>query len=279
MAPRSPADRYLDLLMQTLLNEHGLEAEAAYYLALDALKKGEPFDETVAYDVRARAPQFFESVAAARRAGLNLNWDTRFAGFAYTMIGRARLENVAACVTAALDDGIPGDLVECGVWRGGVPILMRGILAARGVTDRTVWVADSFDGLPGRESEHDTLDLTKDTNPELAISEARVRASFERFGLLDEHVRFLRGWFKDTLPSAPIERIAVLRLDGDLYSSTRTTLTALYDNVSPGGFVIVDDYNLLEECRQAVDEFRAERGIEEPMTDVDWNAAYWRRAR
>ncbi|HEX8104643.1 MAG TPA: TylF/MycF/NovP-related O-methyltransferase [Solirubrobacteraceae bacterium] len=276
--PVSPADRYVALLMQALLNEHGLEAEAAYFLARDASQAGAPFDETIAYDVRARAPAFFESLVGSRTAGLPIAFQPRNIGFAYTMIGRRRLENVARCVTAVLDVGVPGDLVECGVWRGGVPILMRGMLAARGVTDRTVWLADSFDGLPGPESPSDTLELTKASNPELAVSEARVRAGFERFGLLDEQVRFLPGWFKDTLPSAPIERIAVLRLDGDLYSSTLTTLTALYDKVSPGGFVIVDDYKLLDECRQAVDEFRAERGIEDPIVDVDWNAVYWRRA-
>ena len=272
-----PADRYVELLMQALLNEHGLDAEAAFFAARDALEAGARFDDAVAADIRASRPELFEAVAASRATGLPMAWASRNLGFAYTMIGRARLENVAECATAALDDAVPGDLVECGVWRGGVPILMRGILAARGITDRTVWAADSFDGLPRPDSQ-DTLDITKETNPELAVSEARVREAFARFGLLDEQVRFVPGWFKDTLPSVPIERIAVLRLDGDLYSSTTAILTALYDKVSPGGFVIVDDYKFLDECRLAVDEFRAARGIEDPIVDIDWNAVYWRRS-
>ena len=131
------------------------------------------------------------------------------------MVGRARLENVEECVSTVLADGVPGDLVECGVWRGGVTILMRGMLAAYGITDRTVWVADSFEGLPPPESPQDKLDLSQELCPELAVTRERVSASFERFGLLDDQVRFLPGWFKDTLPRAPIERMAVLRLDGD----------------------------------------------------------------
>ena len=271
--------RYTDLLKQTLLNEPGLEAEAAYFLAQDALvAAGVRFDRTVAYDIRAREPEHFERVREARELGRLYDGKLTNIGFAHTMIGRARLDNVDECVTAALDARVPGDLVECGVWRGGATILMRGILAARGVSDRRVWVADSFEGLPVPEAGVDTLDLSKERFPQLAVSQERVAATFERFGLLDDQVRFLRGWFKDTLPTAPIERIAVLRLDGDLYESTMTTLDALYDKVSPGGFVIVDDYLLVEACRRAVDEFRASRGIDDPIVEIDWTGVYWRRS-
>ena len=102
-----------------------------------------------------------------------------------------------------------------------------------------------------------------------------MRDNFRRYGLLDDEVEFLEGWFKDTLPAAPIERLAILRLDGDMYGSTMETLEALYDKVGPGGFVIVDDY-ILPGCRKAVDDFRAARGIAAPMTDVDGAAVFWR---
>ncbi|MBS3821109.1 MAG: class I SAM-dependent methyltransferase [Phycisphaerae bacterium] len=192
------------------------------------------------------------------------------------MVGMARLENVEACLKQVLADGVAGDCIETGVWRGGCTIFMRGLLKAYGVTDRTVWVADSFAGVPKPSCPEDEgTDLYLDTK--LAVSEERVREHFRRFDLLDDQVRFLPGWFEDTTPTAPIERLALLRLDGDLYSSTVVVLRHLYDKVSPGGYIIIDDYGALEPCRRAVDEFRTERGIAEPMHTVDWTCTYWRK--
>ena len=104
-----------------------------------------------------------------------------------------------------------------------------------------------------------------------------VQANFERYDLMDDQVRFLKGWFRDTLHLAPIERLAVLRLDGDMYESTMDALTALYGKVSPGGFVIVDDY-FLPNCRQAIGDFRAARGIDEPIQEIDGNGVFWEKA-
>jgi O-methyltransferase len=92
-------------------------------------------------------------------------------------------------------------------------------------------------------------------------------------------VRFLKGWFRDTLPTAPVQRLALLRLDGDLYESTTDALTHLYPEVSPGGFVVVDDYGDIAACRQAVTDYRKAHGIEEPIVPIDWSGAYWRRSR
>lgn len=197
---------------------------------------------------------------------------------AETMIGLPRLDNLQHCIEQAIADDVPGDVIECGVWRGGATILARGVLMAHGVTDRTVWVADSFAGLPEPDARYpaDAGD-PHHTFDELAIPVAQVRANFRKYGLLDEQVRFLEGWFADTLPGAPIERLAVLRLDGDMYSSTIDALTALYDKVSPGGFVIIDDYSL-PTCREAVHDFRRDRGIEDPIVAIDAIGSYWRRA-
>ena len=194
------------------------------------------------------------------------------------MVGRARLNDLDHCVTTVLAEDVPGDLVECGVWRGGASILMRGILAAWNVTDRTVWVADSFAGLPSPEHPRDTIDLSPAVHPELAVSRDRVAANFALFDLLDDQVRFVEGYFSESLPGVPIEQIAVLRLDGDLYESTLTTLESLYDKVSPGGHVIVDDYGVLEPCREAVTDFRSARGITDPIEMIDWTGARWRKA-
>ena len=198
---------------------------------------------------------------------------------AETMIGLRRLDNLQQCVETALRDAVPGDLIETGVWRGGACIFMRAVLKAHGVTDRTVWVADSFRGLPPPDADRYPADAGDDhwTRPALAVGVQQVQDNFRRYDLLDEQVQFLEGWFKDTLPSAPIDHLAVARLDGDMYESTMDALTALYDRVSVGGFVIIDDYGAVEGCRRATDDFRRARGIRAPLEQVDWTGAFWRR--
>lgn len=201
--------------------------------------------------------------------------------WSHTMVGVKRLDNLQLCLEAALRDGVPGDFLEAGAWRGGASIFARALLKAHGVEDRTVWVADSFEGLPKPNEElypqdagdrHHTFDF-------LAVSLDEVKRNFDTYGLLDEGVRFLKGWFKDTLPSAEAEAYAVLRLDGDMYESTMDALNALYPKLSPGGFLIVDDYGAVPACRQAVEDYRAEHGIDEPIIEIDWTGAYWRKAR
>ena len=164
---------------------------------------------------------------------------------AETMIGLKRLDNIQFCIEHILQDGVPGDLIETGVWRGGATIFMRGVLKAYGDTTRKVWVADSFQGLPKpkpgvwRDDERGRLWKFGTT---LAVSLEQVRANFARYGLLDEQVRFLPGWFSDTLPTAPIDRLALMRLDGDMYESTMDGLRTLYPKLSSGGYCIIDDY-------------------------------------
>jgi O-methyltransferase len=211
------------------------------------------------------------------KRSLGRDWPTH----ADTMIGLKRLENVRYCVATVLTEGIPGDMIETGVWRGGASIMMRAVLEVYGDPARTVWCADSFEGLPAPDMERYPQDAGMDlhTYTELAISLEQVKANFQKYGLLDDRVRFLKGWFKDTLPQAPIEKIAVLRLDGDLYASTMDALTNLYHKVSPGGFVIVDDYGIPEDtCRRAISDFRESKGIAEPIQDIDGFGVFWRLA-
>ncbi len=197
-----------------------------------------------------------------------------------TMIGLRRLENLESCALAAIAGGVPGDFVETGVWRGGASILMRAVLKALNEPERSVWVVDSFEGLPRPDAARypeDRDDRLFEHNAYLGVALETVQANFAKYGLLDDGVRFLRGWFRDTLPAAPIERIAVLRLDGDMYESTMDVLTHLYGKVSPGGFVLVDDYGALPNCRAAVHDFRERHGIVEEIVPVDWTGVYWRR--
>ncbi|MFA6958631.1 MAG: TylF/MycF family methyltransferase [Thermoanaerobaculia bacterium] len=198
--------------------------------------------------------------------------------YADTMIGRKRLENIQYCVETVLSEGVVGDLIETGVWKGGACIFMRGILAAYGVGDRMVYVADSFQGLPEPNPDRFPADRESawHSHGVLAISQADVENNFRRYGLLDDQVVFLKGWFKDTLPIAPIERLAVLRLDGDMYESTIDALSWLYPKLSVGGFCIVDDYSL-PECRQAVADYRSANGITCEMVEIDWTGLYWRK--
>lgn len=192
-----------------------------------------------------------------------------------TMLGALRIRNVRNLTERAIDEGVPGDFIECGVWRGGAMMLVAAVLAAHRIDDRLVWLADSFAGLPGTDLERRPVDHTwAGQDGWLAVSAAEVASNFRRFGLLDDRVRFLEGWFAETLPTAPIDRLALLRVDGDLYESVWDTLEHLHHRVSPGGFVIVDDYSI-DSCRAAVDDFRTQNGITAPMTWVDWSAVWW----
>ena len=189
-----------------------------------------------------------------------------------SMIGGLRMENVRRECERVVTENVPGDFVETGVWRGGATIMMRAVLAAYEVKDRRVFAADSFAGFPeqGAVDSNFTVGGVSD----FAVSLEDVKANFARYGLLDEQVVFLEGLFSDTLPKAPIERIAVLRLDGDLYESTRDGL-ALYSKLSRGGTLIADDYFLFEGQRKAIDEFRDAHGIADPIIRIDHFGGFW----
>lgn len=197
---------------------------------------------------------------------------------AHSMIGEKRMDNIRDAIFHVIGNNVPGDFIETGVWRGGACIFMRAVLAACGIADRTVWVADSFAGLPPvnaeaypEDAKYDDLSKYK----ELAIGLEEVQENFRKYGLLDNRVRFLKGWFKDTLPTAPIERLAILRLDGDMYESTMDALQALYHKVSQGGVVIVDDYGIIPACAQAIHDFRDANGITDNIRQIDYCGVYW----
>ncbi|MDO8641775.1 MAG: TylF/MycF/NovP-related O-methyltransferase [Nitrosarchaeum sp.] len=196
---------------------------------------------------------------------------------AFTMIGRKRLENLQYCVEDVIKNKVEGDLIETGVWRGGAVIFMQGILKAYNES-RRVFVADSFKGLPEPDKDY-PIDgnSTLHTVELLRVTADQVKNNFKKYDLLDSNVVFLEGWFKDTLMNADIEKIAVLRMDGDLYSSTWETLTALYHKVQSGGYVIVDDYSWVN-CRTAIENFRKQYNIRDSMHIIDAWGAYWQKS-
>ena len=283
------ARRYLDLLKRSLVNDLYIENEARIVHMVAAAVDGRPIDLALVAEIDRDAP-LVAAINHAKEIGgtVTINRTTgdraplpalrRVTDLSHTMIGRRRLDNLERCLEQIVADAVPGDLIETGVWRGGAVIFMRGFLAAHAITDRLVWAADSFAGLPPPSLAQDAgFDGSAAVAPGLAVSLDAVKRLFERYGLLDDQVRFLAGWFKDTLARAPIERLALLRLDGDLYESTMDALTALYDRLSPGGFVIVDDYFSCPPCREATEDFRRERAITEATTQIDPQSVFWRK--
>jgi hypothetical protein len=197
----------------------------------------------------------------------------------FTMIGTKRMNNVRYCVEDVLKNSIEGDLIETGVWRGGATIYMKAILAAHGDVSRKVWVADSFEGLPKPNTELYPEDEGDDlySVEQLRVTQNEVESNFKKFNLLDERVGFLKGWFKDTLPKAPMEKLSVIRLDGDMYESTMDGLVNLYPKLSIGGYIIIDDYGAIPACAKAVSDYRDKMGITEEIKEIDWSGRFWQR--
>ena len=257
--------------IKTTKDEGGLTHSGARGMYLDLM---EEILINRIYDDPSIAP-WLEKVNNPQARGVGRDWPAQ----AHSMMGMLRMRNLRTLAESLIADETPGDFIETGVWRGGGTIMMRAVLKAYGDMDRAVWVADSFDGVPTPDTDSYPADLddTYHKARELAVPLHEVADNFRKYGLLDDQVRFVAGDFKDTLQAAPIERLALLRLDGGTYESTILALEALYDKLSPGGYVIVDDYGAIPSCCRAVDLFRKERGIEAPLHSIDWSGAYWQK--
>ncbi len=273
--PQTPEQLYLDLLKRALTRalvagpyeRYTLKPNLVNGPTLDLL---EPLLHERGFDlVGLRA-----SHADAYVKPTGSNWGRMDDG--ETMVGLAQLDNAQFCVEDVLRHKVPGDLIEAGAWRGGVTILMRGVLKVYDEKNRKVWVADSFEGLP-------PVDKVKDRywyhEGQMAVSLEEVEENFARYGLLDDQVRFLKGFFNKTLPSAPIQELAVLRVDADLYASTLDALNSLYPRLSVGGYAIFDDYVQEPAVRMAIDEYRRDHSITEPIQNIDGQAVYWKREK
>lgn len=267
---------YLDLLKKVLTDLHRIEKGEYRPLTKNVLTWKQKFllplekwlkknDYTIC--------KYVQPDAARRSKGID--WPAS----AETMIGLKRLDNIQFCIEQIIVNGIKGDLIETGVWRGGAVIFMRAVLKAYGITDRVVWAADSFEGLPKPDESkyvHDKGDCHH-LYEILNVSLEEVKYNFKKYDLLDDQVKFLKGWFKDSLPGAPIERLALLRLDGDMYESTMDALVHLYPKLAVGGYVIVDDFNTVRACRTAVEDFRTKHVITDEIIQVDSESIYWKR--
>ena len=271
-------------------------------------------------DKQSRMPDGFE--LSKRLVGQDVPWQ------AHTMAGIHRLRNLRDCVQTLLQEKVPGDLIECGVLRGGASIFLRGLLKAHGETQRKVYACDTYCPRPPIAAWHrqlifpvlsllaripstawrrwlctqmlrgsgsfplpenpsaELIDSTVFTIQNISLmsrhrgtSVAEVQSHFARYGLWDDQVVMLQGFFSDTLPHAPIQQVALLRLDGDTFESTRDVLDTMYDKLAPGGFCIVDDYGAYVDCQRAIEEFRTARGITDPIIPIDSFGAYWRKGK
>ena len=171
------------------------------------------------------------------------------------MVGLKRLDNLEMLLQRLEAQQVTGDLIECGVWRGGASLFMRGLLKAHGITDRTMHLVDSFDGLPKASTNSD--EDAWSASEYLKVPLPAVQGAFERYGLLDCQVQFHKGFFRESLPAfreASTSPIALLRMDGDMYESTMDILYNLADLMSPGACIVVDDW-AIPVCQRAVRDF------------------------
>ena len=200
-----------------------------------------------------------------------------------TMTSVERMYALYQATRHVAERGVAGDLAECGVWRGGSVMLMALTLLARGCTDRTIWLYDTFDGVPppgdvdvqeisGRRA-RDILNERERSadDPFWGIApRTLVESNLRRTGYPMHRFRVVEGDVLETLPAQSPARLSVLRLDTDWYRSTRYELEQLYPRLSPGGVLIVDDYGYWRGARKATDEYFQTLGARPILHRIDY---------
>jgi O-methyltransferase len=229
------------------------------------------FFEKDEYPTEDVLKKILESDVDPKRAN-GMDWPER----AHTMIGLRRLDNLHKSLDYVREKDIKGDFIETGVWRGGASIFIKYYNDLYNM-NRKVFVVDSFEGLPlpnvdkypnDQGDIHHTIDFLK-------VSLDEVKNNFNSYGLLDENVIFLKGWFEDTLKdNDAIKEISILRFDGDMYGSTMDVLNNIYHKLSKKGVLIVDDY-CLPNCVKAVHDFRTQNNIDDVIEQVDSCGVFW----
>ena len=193
----------------------------------------------------------------------------------FTMTSPERLFGLREAVEYVVREQVPGDLVECGVWRGGSSMLIATMLVALGDQSRRLWMYDTYAGMsePTAVDGHDVIEYYRvaDRREHFMAYESLedVRANLRRTGLAESSIEYVVGRVEDTIPERAPARIALLRLDTDWYQSTAHELAHLYDRVSPGGVIIIDDYGYWQGARRAVDEFFHARGFRPLLSRMD----------
>lgn len=282
-------DRYLDLLIASINNELYIENDVRFLYIFTMLLSNGKIDGEILRNIRTKIPKLYQNIVEARKSGSPW-WRARiknnigeyeiknlrnYIEYTHSMIGRKRLENIKLCLDYVRENKIDGDFLEAGVWRGGASIFAKGYIEHYEL-DKKVYCADSFKGLPKPTNKNDiNYDYSERNMPILSISKEEVELNFKKYNLLDNKVVFIEGWFEETLPKISNINLSVLRVDGDLYSSTKTVLENLYSKLNVGGIVIIDDYGDFPQCKLAVDEFINFTKIKCKIEKIDWSAIYW----
>ncbi|GAB4204363.1 MAG: hypothetical protein OHK0022_29450 [Roseiflexaceae bacterium] len=209
--------------------------------------------------------------ARPERESLRLaSWILRLKPF-YTMATNKNLVGLSRLVQRLDAMGLPGDIVECGVWNGGASAMMAAThLHGRGTASRTFWLYDSFEGLPPPSDKDGAATQAAFFEGWCVGDTGKARRALAMAGLPEERQRIVKGWFQDTLPHAPVEQIALLHVDADWYDSVMLALRTFYDRVTPGGVIVLNDYGYWQGCDRATHDFLAERGLSHiPIRQVD----------
>ncbi len=200
-----------------------------------------------------------------------------------TMTSIERMYALYQATRHVIDRNIPGDLAECGVWRGGSVMLMASTLLSLRCTDRTIWLYDTFNGvtppadddvqeMSGRKASDILAERERSVaDPFWGIaSRSLVETNLARTGYPLDRFRFVEGDILSTLPATAPDRLALVRLDTDWYASTRHELQHLYPRLSPGGVLIIDDYGYWRGARKATDEYFAATGDRPLLHRIDY---------
>jgi len=265
------ADRYLEVVKAALLDEHYLDNEARLEYLAGQVGSAQP-DLAPLRDPARLLPLRFQRLRAARNAGLSLDGDKNVAYFPYTEMGRPQLDRLEDSLNRIRADGVAGDLAEISVERGGGAIFMRAFLEAHELPGRTVWMCDEFFAeAPAEASAAETVaDVLSRFNADLN----QVREGFDRFGLLDDRVRFLQGAPDEQLADSPIERLALVRIGAGLGAALGPVLEQVHARLSPGAVVIVSGADDAE-VERLVAEARERLGVTAQLERIDWNSLTW----
>jgi O-methyltransferase len=200
----------------------------------------------------------------------------------YTMVTNKNLIALYRLVQHVDKMGLPGDIVECGVWNGGSAAIM-GVAAQKtnNCKNRRLWLFDSFEGLPPPTEKDGDLERRNYFAGWCKGDANKVRWIFGKLGVPLEVVSIVPGWFDKTLRGSPVNCIAILHVDADWYDSVKLVLDVFYDKVTPGGFIILNDYGAWPGCNQAVNDFFAEQNLNEScLTIVEPSTgAYFQKPR
>ncbi|MCC5951659.1 MAG: class I SAM-dependent methyltransferase [Acidimicrobiia bacterium] len=273
---RRAAERYLDLLKGCLVNEHYLEHELRIdHLTSSFMGKGAPSDAHLRDPIRQMKAKYARHLAARRSGTVN---DDLPGYFPYTSMGRERLDLLQRCMDTIHAESVDGDIVDAGCGRGGAGLFLRGYLAAFDMNVPTTWIVDRF------RATDDSVETDQEEKrwggpglPALQADLNNVRDAFARFDLFGDRVRFLQGPAADTLPEAPIDKVALLHIGRQSEPEDVTaTLEQLYAKLAVGGFVVVEQYGD-EAIASAVDDFRSRWSVPDEIERIGAQGCRWRK--